>query len=72
MNDENKVQAIHFVSLKKMMMYLLIYLIGFCSIITVEGNLINYIPPTALGVVGMLARLYKYLLPQIFLKNKEF
>ncbi len=50
MNDENKVQAIHFVSLKKMMMYLLIYLIGFCSIITVEGNLINYIPPTALGV----------------------
>ena len=29
-NDENKVQAIHFVSFKKMMMYLLIYLIGFC------------------------------------------
>ena len=70
MNDENKVQAIHFVSFKKMMMYLLIYLIGFCSIITVEGNLINYIPPTALGVVGMYG-LYKYLLPQIFLKNKK-
>ena len=69
-NDENKVQAIHFVSFKKMMMYLLIYLIGFCSIITVEGNLINYIPPTALGVGGMYG-LYKYLLPQIFLKNKK-
>ena len=69
-NDENKVQAIHFVSFKKMMMYLLIYLIGFCSIITVEGNLINYIPPTALGVIGMYG-LYKYLLPQLFLKNKK-
>ena len=67
---ENKVQAIHFVSFKKMMMYLLIYLIGFCSIITVEGNLINYIPPTALGVIGMYG-LYKYLLPQLFLKNKK-
>ena len=51
-------------------MYLLIYLIGFCSIITVEGNLINYIPPTALGVIGMYG-LYRYLLPQLFLKNKK-
>ena len=69
-NDENKVQAIHFVSLKKMMMYLLIYLIGFCSIITVEGNLINYIPPTALGVMGMYG-LYKYLLPVLASQNIE-
>ena len=53
-----------------MMMYLLIYLIGFCSIITVEENLINYIPPTALGVIGMYG-LYRYLLPQLFLKNKK-
>lgn len=70
MNDENKVQTIHFVSVKKMIMYLLIYLIGFYSVLTVEENLINYIPPTALGVVGMYG-LYKYLLPQIFLKNKK-
>ncbi|WP_270468986.1 FtsX-like permease family protein [Faecalibacillus faecis] len=70
MNDENKVQTIYFVSVKKMMMYLLIYLISFYSVLIVEENLINYIPPTALGVVGMYG-LYKYLLPQIFLKNKK-
>lgn len=69
-NNQNKVQAIHFVSFKRVLMYLLIYLVGFSSIITIEENLINYIPPTAFGVIGMYG-LYKYLLPQVFLKNKK-
>lgn len=69
-NNQNNVQAIHFVSFKRVLIYLLIYLVGFSSIITVEENLINYIPPTAFGVIGMYG-LYKYLLPQVFLKNKK-
>lgn len=69
-NNQNNVQAIHFVSFKRVLIYLLIYLVGFSSIITVEENLINYIPPTAIGVIGMYG-LYKYLLPQVFLKNKK-
>lgn len=69
-NNQNNVQAIHFVSFKRVLIYLLIYLVGFSSIVTVEENLINYIPPTAFGVIGMYG-LYKYLLPQVFLKNKK-
>lgn len=69
-NNQNNVQAIHFVSFKRVLIYLLIYLVGFSSIITVEENLINYIPPTAFGIIGMYG-LYKYLLPQVFLKNKK-